>query len=348
MNSEIIGEVDETMEDIPGAAPVAPPQMAQAPRPFRPVVVPGQTGYPGFDASIIAERQARERSRDSDLAALMFENTRIEDAQKAVEVALRFQALRSFGREVETGISSGLDPEKAAARAAALHPTALGGGSGAASFIQGLAKPRAQVFNFPGGNVPAVVSGNRVAFPPASSFPIDTKLKTQTVGGENYVVGARGSWGRQPTPLRDAQVAILKTKINQVNQAILDLPPSSKSAFAEKRKQLEATLVNLDNELRDMLTPAAPAVAAPASVRAPVAPPAAVRPMAPPVARPPVAPAPAMTPAPVVPPPPPPPAATNAPAAKPGPANVPVGTVYKGYRYNGKYPPGDKRAWDKV
>lgn len=148
-------QTDVEPEDATGAMPMvpsAPPVSAPpASSPMRPIVGGAPlTGYSGFDASILAQKRAQLAQQDQDFARYLMQNARIQDAQKATDMAIRFLSLRKYGRDVETAVASGMDANTAAAMAAARNPTVFRGAGGAAAFIRALRPaPTPQQMRFP-------------------------------------------------------------------------------------------------------------------------------------------------------------------------------------------------------
>lgn len=278
LDQETIGAEPEAgvMPTEPSAPPisVAPPPVAPPPM-AAPVAAPAPA--PAIQRMFLMERQMNQRRQEEEWTRQLVENSRVEDAQKAVEMAIRFQALRAFGREVESSVAAGMPHDAATARAAARYPAAFGSGAGAAAFIRAVAPPpeATQIPVKPGN---AIQVGGRVFFPPTSMFPGSPQLQEQTIGGTRYAVGPKGAFQRIPESAdvvarRNLLLANLKDLNRSINDARL-FGSSAKpgSAMARGLEEMRKEKADLEQQLLEL--GGGPEPAAAAAPAAPVARPA--------------------------------------------------------------------------
>lgn len=310
------------LDEVPvEEAPMTPPQAAPSAAPS-PVMgtLGGQRliGYPGIDAATIAQYQARGNEADRDFVEALLSNSRIQDSQKAIDAAIRFQAMRQFERDLEAGKASGMSPEQSTIQALVRNSGRMFFNSPAAAERGMRAGTGPRVFQAPGVQPFAVGSSGtpfRLAVPPAGvrAYRTPGGREFATYGGQMRVLSApAGSEGLT----KNQQLAYLRRMERQESLKAQDLMLSPESlADAQARADQYRTQADA---LEQQLFGASGAGTAPPE-RGTIAPPSTVTE-----------------------------SAASVPQGTRKPTELRVGQIYKGYRYNGKYPPSDRRSWDKV
>lgn len=280
-------------------------------------------GYPGIDEATMREYQARGAEQDRQFIEAMVANSRLQDAQKAIEAAIRFQAMRQFDRDIQIGRASGFSPEQAT--------------------LQALSKNAGRMFfNAPGSAErairqtmpPSVFQGQGVepfavgpsGTPTRLSRPVGPPRAFRSPGGVEFATF--GNQMRVLNPTQRSQGLTAQQQLTMIQKAMqikMDEKRAEEDPNSPKSKQLDAEIAQLRARMGELQGEYLGVGGAPAPQPRVIAPPGA-QPEASPVAG---------TPAPEA-------------AAQGRRAWPKVGAIVKGYRFNGRYIPSDRRAWDRV
>jgi hypothetical protein len=195
----------------------------------------------------VQRRQAEQAAEDEQYMKDLMANAQVQQAQKAIDAAMKYQSMRRFDRDIEAAKASGMSSEQAMIQAAMRNPLAFGGGSGAVSVI------------------------NAIRPPPAVQFGTADSGRGYAMGGR---YGNTVSW--EPNPPREfdesgltagqgRQVSVKQQQANRLSQRINSLFPNDPS-----RPELEAQLQVLEGEINELSggSPPRPTIAPPAGMAA--------------------------------------------------------------------------------